>query len=127
LALSIMAVIISLAGCSPPANQVLVEGGTVQLVDGYYNYSLINCSGANTLIISAHLGNGSINSEFSSSPTKPSDQGHGWFQAGTYSGRSLYQVVATCFGLCMAQITSSHELKGCGWSLRLRLVRAGNP
>lgn len=75
-ALSIMVMIISLAGCSPPANQVLVEGGTVQLVDGYYTYSLHNCASANTLIISAHLGHGSeITSEFSSSPTKPSDQG----------------------------------------------------
>jgi hypothetical protein len=111
-----------------PANQVLVEGGTVQLVDGYYDFSLLNCRGANTFIVSAHVGPGSeIKSEFSTSPTKPSDHGHAWFQAGNYSGKSLYEVVAPCFGLCIAQISSSHELKGCGWSLRLSLVRAGNP
>ncbi len=126
LALSIMATV-GISGCSPPANQVLVEGGTVQLVDGYYNFSLLKCSGANTFIISAHVGPGSeIKHEFGTSPTKPSDQGHMWFQAGTYSGESLNEVVAPCFGLCMAQITSSHELKGCGWSLRLSLVRTGN-
>jgi hypothetical protein len=127
LALSIMATI-GIVGCSPPSNQVLVEGGTVQLVDGYYNFSLENCSRANTFIVSAHLRPGQeTKREFSTSPAKPSDQGRSWFQAGTYSGESLYQVIKPCFGLCLAQIVSSHELKGCGWTLRLSLVRAGNP
>ena len=127
LALSIVATI-GIAGCSPPANQVLVEGGTVQLVDGYYLFSLVNCSKANTFIVSAHLDPGvETKSEFSTTPTDPSDQGHVWLQAGTYSGESLNQVVKPCFGLCLGQITSSHELKGCGWSFKLSLIRTGNP
>ena len=114
------------AGCSPAPNAILVEGSTTQLVSGYYSVSLANCAGANTFVLTDRQGVGETSkTEISTSASRPYYQGGAWLPAGTYSGEALNEKVAPCFGLCLGQITSSHQVSGCGWSLKLNLVRAG--
>ena len=126
LALSTSAVI-GLAACAPQNEGVLTQGQTVHLVDGLYAFSLANCPGSNALdLVGVGIGGKGVTG-FRSDPAKASSEGHTWLQAGTYTGNSGVQALGSCPGTCAREPTPFRMTSGCGWSLKLRLIRAGSP
>jgi len=106
----------------------LTEGRSLQLVDGSYGYSLVNCRGANTFLLIGRVRGGSQSvANFSSDESGRLQRGQQWIQAGTYSGKSQIVAVKPCGARCIPIVTSEQDLSGCGWSLTLKLVRAGGP
>jgi hypothetical protein len=126
-ALSVAATI-CVAGCSAQTNGVLTQGNTVRLVSGLYTYSLANCPGADALDLVGSLDVGGTSvAGFRSDPSNSTSVGRTWLQAGTYIARVGKQALGSCPGVCAPSSTTFREMNGCGWSLKLSLLRSGNP
>lgn len=105
-----------------------MKGNSVSLVGGLYAYTLANCPGSDALDLAGSLvvgGTGVVG--FRSDPAHPTSTGSTWLQAGTYVAWAGNQALAACPGMCAPTSTPFRERNGCGWSLKLSLVRLGNP